>query len=77
MAPALAILAVLLVSAALPAHVRVLPVWVSYAVGFAVLTPMLAVALTGEHTVAAHRAHDDHPPCGSLCRQRISWSSRI
>ena len=48
--PALAILAVLLVSGALPAHVRVLPVWVSYAVGFAVLTPMLAVALTGGNT---------------------------
>ena len=49
--PALAILAVLLVSAALPAHVHVLPVWVSYAVGFVVLTPMLAVALTGGNTL--------------------------
>jgi len=29
----------------------VLPVWVSYAVGFVVLTPMLAVALTGGNTL--------------------------
>ena len=49
--PALAILAVLLVSAALPAHVHVLPVWISYAAGFAVLTPMLVVALTGGNTL--------------------------
>ena len=49
--PAVAILAVLLVSAALPAHVHVLPVWLSYAAAFAVLTPMLAVALTRGNTL--------------------------
>jgi hypothetical protein len=49
--PAVAILAVLLISTALPAHVHVLPIWVSYAVGFAVLTPKLAVALTRGNTL--------------------------
>ena len=49
--PAVAILVVLLISTALPAHVHVLPVWVSYAVGFVVLTPMLVVALTGGNTL--------------------------
>ena len=49
--PAVAILAVLLISTALPAHVHMLPVWVSYAAGFAVLTPMLAVSLTRGNTV--------------------------
>jgi hypothetical protein len=42
---------VLLVSAALPAHVHVLPPWLSYVAGFAVLAPMLGVALTGGNTL--------------------------
>jgi hypothetical protein len=44
--PALAILGVLLLLAALPGHVYVMPVWVSYLAALAVLVPMAAVALT-------------------------------
>ncbi len=44
--PALAILVVLLMLAALPSHVHVLPGRVSYVAGLAILTPMVAVALT-------------------------------
>ena len=44
--PALAILVVLLLLAALPDHVHVLPIWVAYAAGLAILAPMIAVALT-------------------------------
>ena len=44
--PALALLAVLLLLAAFPDHVHVLPVWVAYAAGLAVLAPMIGVALT-------------------------------
>ena len=48
--PALAILVVLLLIAAFPNHVRVLPVWVAYAAGLATLAPMIAVALTRGNT---------------------------
>ena len=49
--PALAILVVLLLLAALPGHVYVLPVWVSYLAAFAVLAPMAGVALTKGNTL--------------------------
>ena len=45
-APALAILVVLCVLAAVRGHVHALPVWVSYLAALAVLVPMAAVALT-------------------------------
>ena len=44
--PALAILVVLLLLAAIPGHVHVLPVWVSYVAALAILTPMVVVAVT-------------------------------
>jgi uncharacterized membrane protein len=44
--PALAILAVLGLLAALPGHVHVLPVWVSYLAALVVIVPMVAVTLT-------------------------------
>ena len=44
--PALAILAVLLLLRALPGHVFVIPVWVSYVAALAVLASMAAVAVT-------------------------------
>jgi hypothetical protein len=44
--PALAILAVLLLLRALPGHVAVIPVWVSYVAALAVLGSMAAVAVT-------------------------------
>jgi hypothetical protein len=44
--PALAILVVLCLLAAVPGHVHALPVWVSYVAALAVLVPMAAVALT-------------------------------
>ena len=43
---ALAILAVLALLALLPARFQLLPVWLPYAAGLAVLAPMAAVALT-------------------------------
>jgi hypothetical protein len=49
--PALAILVVLLLLAALSGHVYVLPVWVSYLAAFAVLAPMAGVALTKGNTL--------------------------
>jgi hypothetical protein len=49
--PALAILAVLLLLAALPGHVKVMPVWVSYLAALAVIVPMAAVRLTGGNTL--------------------------
>jgi hypothetical protein len=49
--PALAILAVLCLLAALPGHVHVLPVWVSYLAAFVVIMPMVAVALTTGNTL--------------------------
>jgi hypothetical protein len=45
--PALAIIAVLALLAALPGHVTTLPVWVSYLAALAVIVPMAAVRLTG------------------------------
>ena len=44
--PALAVLIVLCVLAAVRGHVHALPVWVSYLAAIAVLVPMAAVALT-------------------------------
>jgi hypothetical protein len=44
---ALAILALLLLLAALPGRVRLLPSWVPYAIGIGFLLPMAAVRLTG------------------------------
>jgi hypothetical protein len=44
--PALAILAVLALISALPHHVQLTPLWVSYLVVLAVLLPMIAVTLT-------------------------------
>jgi hypothetical protein len=44
--PALAILVVLFLLAALPGHVDMLPVWVSYLAALAVLVPMAVVTLT-------------------------------
>ena len=44
--PALAILAVLLLLRALPGHVFVIPVWVSYVAALVVLGSMAAVAVT-------------------------------
>ena len=49
--PALAILVVLCLLAALPGHVIALPVWVSYLTAFAVIVPMAAVRLTGGNTM--------------------------
>ena len=49
--PALAILVVLCVLAAVPGHVTALPVWVSYLAALAVLVPMAAVALTRGNTL--------------------------
>jgi hypothetical protein len=49
--PALAILVVLCLLAALPGHVIALPVWVSYLTAFAVIVPMAAVRLTGGSTL--------------------------
>ena len=49
--PAVAILAVLVMLAALPRHVHVLPGWVSYMAALAILTPMVAVVLTRGNTV--------------------------
>jgi hypothetical protein len=49
--PALVIVVVLLLLAALPGHVYVLPIWVSYLAALAVLVPMAAVALTRENTL--------------------------
>jgi hypothetical protein len=49
--PALAILVVLLLLAALPGHVHVLPVWGSYLAALAVLVPMAGVALTKGNTL--------------------------
>jgi hypothetical protein len=43
---ALAILSVLLLLAVLPKHIRLLPIWIAYLIGVAVLTPILAVGLT-------------------------------
>ena len=47
---ALAVLATLVIVAELPARIRLLPAWTSYAVALAVLSPILAVALTGKRT---------------------------
>ena len=47
---ALAILVVLLLLAALPDRVRLLPMWVTYVVGFGVLMPIGAVGLTAPKT---------------------------
>ena len=67
--PALAILRSAVLLAALPGHVQVMPVWVSYLAALAVLVPMVAVALTErEHTVARHRANDDNSARRGLCR---------
>ena len=49
--PALAILVVLFLLAALPGHVYVLPVWVSYLAALAVLVPMAIVALAARNTL--------------------------
>jgi hypothetical protein len=49
--PALAILVVLSLLAALPGHVEVMPVWVSYLAALAVMVPMAAVRLTGGNTL--------------------------
>jgi hypothetical protein len=49
--PGLAILVVLFLLAALPGHVHVLPVWVSYLAALAVLVPMAAVGLTAGNTL--------------------------
>jgi len=49
--PALAILLVLLLLAALPGHVYVMPVWVSYLAALAVLVPMAAVRLASGNTL--------------------------
>jgi uncharacterized membrane protein len=49
--PALAILAVLALLAALPGHVHVLPVWISYLAALAVIVPMAAVAVTSGNTL--------------------------
>jgi hypothetical protein len=49
--PALAILFVLFLMAALPGHVHMLPVWVSYLAALAVLVPMAGVALTAGNTL--------------------------
>jgi len=51
---ALAIVIVIVVLAALPGHVHVLPAWVSYLVGVAILTPMIGVALTRGKTLWLH-----------------------
>ena len=45
--PALALLTVVLLLVALPGHVFVIPVWVSYLAALAVLASMAAVAVTG------------------------------
>jgi hypothetical protein len=50
-APALAILVEVLLLAVLPGHVHVLPVWASYVAALAILTPMVAVALTKGNTL--------------------------
>ena len=49
--PALAILVVIFLLAALPGHVTMMPVWVSYLAALAVLVPMAAVALTTGNTL--------------------------
>src|SRR6185503_237042 len=49
--PALAILVVLCLLAAIPGHVHALPVWVSYVAAFAIITPMVAAALTKGSTL--------------------------
>jgi uncharacterized membrane protein len=43
---ALAILGVIILFAALPERIRLLPIWVTYIVGFGVLIPIVAVGLT-------------------------------
>jgi hypothetical protein len=48
--PALAIVALLCLMAALPDHVYFLPVWVSYLAALMVLVPMAALALTEENS---------------------------
>jgi hypothetical protein len=49
--PALAILVIIFLLAALPGHVTVLPVWVSYLAALAVIVPMAFVALTKGNTL--------------------------
>jgi hypothetical protein len=49
--PALAILVVLCLLAAVPGHVHALPVWFSYLAALAVIVPMAAVRLTGGNTL--------------------------
>jgi hypothetical protein len=49
--PALAIFVVLCLLAALPGHVKVMPVWVSYLAAVAVIVPMAAVRLTSGNTL--------------------------
>jgi len=49
--PALALVVVIGLLAALPGHVYMLPVWVSYLAALAVLVPMAAVALTTGNTL--------------------------
>jgi hypothetical protein len=48
--PALAIVVVLCLLAAIPGHVHVLPVWVSYLSAVALVAPMVAIALTRGNT---------------------------
>jgi hypothetical protein len=47
---ALALLAVIFLLVVLPERIRLLPMWVTYVVGFAVLMPIGAVGLTAEKT---------------------------
>src|SRR4029077_13068600 len=49
--PALAILVLLCLLAAVPGHVHALPVWFSYLAALAVIVPMAAVRLTGGNTL--------------------------
>ena len=49
--PGLAIVVVLCLLEALPGHVKVMPVWVSYLAALAVMVPMAAVRLTGGNTL--------------------------
>ncbi len=49
--PALALVVVLCLAAALPGHVYVLPIWCSYLATLAVLVPMVTVALTKGSTL--------------------------
>jgi hypothetical protein len=46
LAPSLAVLGLLLLAIVLPGHVRVLPIWVGYLTAFALIAPMVGVALT-------------------------------